>query len=428
MSPKEKAKKIFTDALNSSLPKNFMPEYCKLDGSILTIDSQNYNLDLYRKIYIFGSGKAAFTMAQEIENILGQKIYKGLVITPDASVKLQYIKVIEGSHPVPTQKSIEAAKELFAMMQGCEDEDLYIYLLSGGSSSLMELPKEPITLQELQIATSLMLDNGLDIMQINSVRKHLSNIKGGLLAQSCKASGIVLVLSDVIDNDLYSIGSAPLYADKSSFYDAKQVLEETNVFHKMPQSIQNVLDEGIKSLLQETPKRALERVKHYILSSNAHALVAAKQSAENLGLHVEISKEPMLGDVRVMVEKMYQEFKQSDVECLLFGGECTVHVRGNGKGGRNQHAAALILQNLCKNDASFTFLSAGTDGIDGSSHAAGGIVDTACCVKVREEKIDIESFIQNSDSFHLLERIDALVMTGASGTNVADIAILIKEY
>lgn len=270
------------------------------------------------------------------------------------------------------------------------------------------------------------LENSLDITQINSVRKHLSTIKGGLLAQSCKARGIVLVLSDIIDNDLYSIGSAPLYADKSSYHYAKRLLEDKAILNRMPISVQKVLEKGVSGTLQETPKIPLERVQHFILSSNTHALRAAKKSAQEAGLEVELARESMLGDVVEAVEKMYKDFIQTQQQCLIFGGECTVHVRGEGKGGRNQHAAALMLEKLCANDEKFTFLSAGTDGIDGNSDAAGGIIDSRSCQKIRERNIDISSYIQNSDSYHLLKEVDSLIMTGASGTNVADIAILIK--
>lgn len=426
MSHRVLAQKIFSDALEASMPKKFMHEYCKFEANILTIDSYEYDLDLYKNIYVFGSGKAAYTMAKEIEAILGSQIYKGLVIAPNKNEDLQYIKLVEGSHPIPTQKSIDATQELVSMMQECGAEDLYIYLLSGGSSALMEIPKEPITLQELQETTNLMLENGLDISQINSVRKHLSSIKGGLLAQNTQASGAVLVVSDVIDNDLYSIGSAPLYADKSTYFDVQRVLQESDILKQMPQTIRDVIDRGVNGELVETPKTALPRVKHFILASNTHALQAAHKSAQELGLDVVVAQELMLGDVEEMIERMYQKFIQSTAQCMVFGGECTVHVKGSGQGGRNQHAAALMLQKVCKNGENFTFLSAGTDGIDGSSDAAGGIVDSSSCIEVEKQSLDIESYIDNSDSYHILKQLDSLVVTGPSGTNVADIAILIK--
>jgi hydroxypyruvate reductase/glycerate 2-kinase len=423
MQTKTLAKKIFTDALQASLPKNFIPKYCHLDGELLTIGEDSYQLDDYKNIYVFGSGKAAFTMAHEIELLLGERVKGGVIVTQKKSAKLKYIEVCEGTHPLPSQKSFNSTKKLIKSMKLCDEDDLYIYLLSGGSSSLIELPIQPITLKDLQSATKLMLHNALDIQDINTVRKHISQIKGGKLAQICKAKGIVLVLSDIIGDDLYSIGSAPMYADKSTYEDAINILDAKNIFHHMPLNVQLVLQKGANNILKETPKYESENLKHYIIASNAQALDAAKKSATSQGLSVKVIKEPMQGNVDDMVAKMLEISKTSKHKCILFGGECTVKVTGKGKGGRNQHAVALMLKEMKTKDLDICFLSAGTDGIDGDSDAAGAVVNKQ---NVNIEMQELDAYIQNFDTYNLFKKIDSLVMTGPSGTNVIDIAIIIK--
>lgn len=422
MASESLAVSIFTQALEASLPKNFMHKYCSLSGDILILEKTTYDLSKYKNIYLFGSGKAAYTMAKEAEAILGDKIYKGLIVCPNDDGKLKKIKVAIGSHPLPSQMSIDAATAMCEMMQECDENDLYIYLLSGGSSSLMELPIYPISLNELQETTSLMLRNNLEIHEINCVRKHLSSIKGGRLAQMCKASGVVLVISDIIDDDLQSIGSAPLYADKSTFIEAKYILQSKNLFQIMPTSVQDVLRKGVDLEIDETPSIPLDRVKHIIISSNKQALDQATLTAKSKGLSVKKILEPMKGEVTEMVNEMFKILDASDEECIIFGGECTVKLEGNGQGGRNQHAVLLALKKIQDQTLSVTFLSASTDGIDGNSDAAGAVVSSYSY----KSDLRIDSYLKNFDSYNYLKQSDSLIMTGPSGTNVIDIAILIK--
>jgi len=422
MASESLAVSIFMKALESSLPKNFMHKYCALAGDILTVQDTTYDLSKYKNLYIFGSGKAAYTMAKEVERILGDKIYKGLVVSPYDEGELQSIEVVLGSHPIPSQMSIDAAMAMSEMMSECDVDDLYIYLLSGGSSSLMELPMRPISLNDLQETTSLMLRNNLDIHEVNCVRKHLSRVKGGRLAQMSKARGIVLVVSDIIDDDLYSIGSAPLYADTSTFIEAKEILEAKNIFQDLPISVQTVLQKGLDAEIEETPFKPLERVRHIIIASNAKALEEATLSAKSKGLSVRKIIEPMQGEVGAMVNKMFKTLHACEEECIIFGGECTVELRGKGQGGRNQHAVLLALKKIQDQALNITFLSAGTDGIDGNSDAAGAVVSGYSY----KSGLNIGAYLSNFDSYNYLKQSNSLIMTGPSGTNVIDIAILIK--
>jgi glycerate 2-kinase len=424
MQSKTVAKKIFTDAVEASLPKNFISEYCRLEKDMLYIGSDVYDLSKYKNLYVFGSGKAAFTMAQEMEKLLEEKIYKGLVVAPKTEEKLRFIELCEGSHPIPSEKSLDGAKKLLEMMQESTTDDLFIYLLSGGSSALIELPIEPIRLEEFQKSTQLMLHNALEIHEINVVRKHISQVKGGRLADVCSSRGIVLVLSDIIDDDLYSIGSAPLYADESTYYDAKEILQKKGIFHHMPQTVQDLINKGVDGGIQETPKTPKERIKHYLVASNSLALNAAALSAKRHGLSVKIVDEPMQGDVKEMVAKILQSIKKFEEKCILFGGECTVKVEGSGQGGRNQHAVALMLQEMYAQNLDICFLSAGTDGIDGNSDAAGAVVSKEDFLTIDEKKLS--KHIINFDSYNYFRNSESLVIIGPSGTNVIDIAIIIK--
>jgi len=417
------AREIFHDALEAVLPENFMSKYCKLNSDILTIKESNYDLSKYNNLYVFGSGKAAYAMALEIEKIAAAKINDGLVIAPHDSGELEKIKIAIGSHPIPSQKSIDAAKKLVEMMQKCTQDDLYIFLLSGGSSALMEIPIEPITLEDLQETTSLMLSHNFEIHEINALRKHLSHIKGGRLAHLTQAQGVVLVISDIIDDALDSIGSAPLYRDEKTFEYVKELLENKNMYDKMPQSVQDIIEKGVQKKIEESPSTALQRVEHIILASNRQALDAANNSALEHGLSVERVPKPMQGDVALMVEEMLQVAAKSPAKCILFGGECTVELEGDGQGGRNQHAALLMLQKLSQNSQKITFLSASTDGIDGNSDAAGAVINQD---DFQKTNLELQKFLDEFNSYHYLKSLDALVTTGPSGTNVIDIAILIK--
>jgi hydroxypyruvate reductase/glycerate 2-kinase len=419
---KEIARKIYDAALESVLPENFMREKCSLDGDVLSVDASKYDLSLYKNIYVFGSGKAAYTMAKEIERLIVNKIHKGLIISPFDEHELEKIRVKIGAHPIPDNNSIEATKALLKMMSECTKDDLYIFLLSGGSSALMELLIQPISIDELQVATKLMLSEDLKIQDINTVRKHLSAIKGGALAKKCKARGVVLVLSDVIDDSLESIGSAPLYMDNSSFEDAQKILKDKNLLLKMPKSIQKVIKDGVDKKIKDTAKKPLERVSHHILASNELAKQSAKTSASELGLSVELVCESMQGEVTQMLEKILRITDASKKNCIILGGECTVDLNGAGQGGRNQHLALLILKKILDKNLNITFLSASTDGVDGNSDATGAVVDAQCKASLSE----IQRYITNFDSYSFFKQTDCLIVKGKTGTNVMDIVIILK--
>ena len=427
MQTKELLSELFDTALESVKPKNLIKKHCRLEGSVLHIDNDMYELMDYENVYILGSGKASLSMAEALEELILEYIHSGLVVAPKKDKKLVKIECLEADHPLPTQRSLDSAEALIKKMQECTESDLYIYLLSGGSSALIEQPVEGITLNDFQKTTELMLKNALKISEINAVRKHLSSIKGGRLGEFSKAKGIVLTISDVIGDDLYSIGSAPLYADTSSYEDVLEILHRYKIFHELPSCVQTVLNEGANHMRAETPKEPSPHIKHYLIGTNALARKAVYEKAMLMGLEVKIIDEDIDSDVILASQKMLDFSLASKEKVLVFGGETTVMVKGDGNGGRNQHSVLSMLKLTHEKGMNIAFLSAGTDGIDGNSDAAGAYIDKTSFSDAQMQGLDLDAYLNNNDSYHFFKKLDSLIMTGPTGTNVMDIAILIKE-
>ncbi len=419
---------LFGAALERVRPSGLIGFHCQLDGDMLLVQGERYDLNQYERIFVLGSGKAAVPMAEALEQLLGERIYAGVVVSPSCeAMALQRITCMEADHPIPTEKSLEGANALIQMLRQCRKNDLFIYLLSGGSSALIEMPVEGVTLAEIQMTTDLMLKNALNISQINSIRKHLSAIKGGRLAEYTEASGIVLTLSDVIGDDLYSIGSAPLYADHSTYKEVIETLEVYGLFEQLPASVKKVLQEGIKGLRLETPKHPFDRVRHYLVGTNILARQAVMEKAFSLGLDAKVIEAPLQGDVHYAVEWMLDIARQSPQKVLIFGGEVTVKVNGSGQGGRNQHAVLYMLKQMKELGISMGFLSAGTDGIDGNSKAAGALIDSQSLQQQTKMQLNMDAYLEANDSNGFFRQLGGLIETGPTGTNVMDIAIIIKE-
>jgi hydroxypyruvate reductase/glycerate 2-kinase len=390
---------IFNSAIKAVMPKSL-------------IENSSYIKTLSKhKIHLFGSGKASVEMAKEMESIFGENIVDGLVISPYFA-NLKRVEVFESSHPLPSQRSITAAKKLIEKFEKLDEDDLFIYLLSGGTSALIELPQDGLSIDDFIKTTNLLLQNSVPIEDINIIRKQLSKIKGGKLASFTKAKGVVLVISDVIGDDLETIGSAPLFHDRSTPYDAKEVLQKYKLFDKVPKAVVDILKH--KSFTDKT-----DYIEHIIIGSNKIALQHAKNRAVELGYSCEIVTDSLSGDVKIAADKIVSDILKSDKDVLLFGGETTVNVKGKGKGGRNQELCLEVLKRI-KDKPNITFLSAGSDGIDGNTKVAGGVVKSSYYHE------DIDSFLKSNDSYNFLKREDALLVTGATGTNVMDIMIAMK--
>ena len=430
MDYKKLALDIFKSAVNSVLPENLIKTNLKYKNNQLIVENDIYEIENF---YVFGSGKASVKMAKAIEEILLDKILDGLVVC-NYTDKLKKIKVMEGSHPVPTEKSIKAGETLLDKISNLKEDDFFIYLLSGGSSALIEKPIPPITLSDLQKTTEILLKHSVPIEEINVIRKHISLIKGGRLGESTKAKGVVLVISDVIGDDLETIGSAPLYFDRSTYKDAYEILKKYNILEKIPETVRKVIEEGLEGKIKDTPKQPNPNIKHYIIGNNFKALKSAKEKAEESGIKAYIMTSQLKGEAKevakaiISIGKEIEKTKNpfSPDVCLLFGGETTVTVKGNGKGGRNQEMTLSALQEI-KEDKNLVFLSGGTDGIDGNSDAAGAVTDYKTYLKSKELNLKIDDYLKNNDSYNFFKKTGDLIITGKTGTNVMDITILIVK-
>lgn len=429
MSNKTLLRNTFDAVLKEVKPQNLIKKGCRLKGNTLTVSGNSYDLNKYKNIYLLGSGKAVVPMAREIQKILKDKIANTLIIGAyNSDVKLDNGIYFKSSHPVPTLKSLQAGRALQDTLTSFSKDDLFIYLLSGGNSALVELPEEPISLAEFQEATSLMLKGAMPIEKINSVRKHISQVKGGKLAGKTKAQGIVLVLSDVIGDDLHAIGSAPLYCDTTTFEEAKMFLEEYGLFEKMPQSIQDVIEEGQKGLRDETPKAPSEYIDHYVLGSNTLVLQKVQKLLFASGVEASVIEKPIEGDTAKVTEELLQfsAAHQDSRHCYIFGGESTVLVKGDGKGGRNQHLCLSLLKRL-DGKTDITFLSAATDGIDGNSDAAGAVIDIHSPVDAKSHNIDIEHYLDTFDSNSFFAQTGELLVPGPTHNNLLDVIMMLIE-
>ena len=372
-------------------------------------------------------------MASAAQEMLSDRISSGLVIVKHGhKLPMEKIEVIEAGHPIPDAAGVAGTHRIMDLTRRCGREDLLIFLLSGGASALLPCPAAGISLEDKQTATSALLKSGATIDEVNAVRKHLSRVKGGRLARlSAPAQLICLILSDVVDDAPESVGSGPTAPDPTTYADCMRIVERHGLARTMPAGVLELLSRGVRNEIAETVKPSdpvFDRVQNVIVGSNRSALAAARERAQALGYRVSMLTERMQGESRV-VAKAHADFVKRMIgeavlrpACLLSGGETTVTVIGNGMGGRNQEfalAAALDIQDL----EDVVILSGGTDGMDGPTNAAGGIVDGATVARAQGRGLDPRAFLEHNDSYNLLRAVNDLLITGPTLTNVMDLQI-----
>ncbi len=422
---------IFRKALAAVQPRTLMRKTVRVDGGKLWIGGRRYRLHDEGGIYVFGSGKASVGMAREVSRVFHGHLTGGFVISNERNTSLEGVDVFESSHPVPTEKSIRAAEIMTERFSGLSEKDFFIYLLSGGSSALLEKPLPPIRLADMQKVTEMLLYRAVPIDEINVVRKHLSTVKGGRLGKLSPARGVVLVISDVIGDDLEAIGSAPLYRDHSSFADACDIVHKYDLWPRLPASVGTVLTGGLKGEIEDTPENENRRIDHRIIGSNSQLLEEAKKIAVSYGIRSRVMTSSLRGEAREVAraivaigeEIIKTEHPFKGPIALIFGGETTVHVKGQGRGGRNQEMCLAVLKEIGARKG-MTFLSAGSDGVDGNSDAAGAVVDYTSYEKAKKLKLMIDDYLNNNDSHTFLKQTGDLIYTGPTGTNVMDMNIL----
>ncbi|QDF29812.1 glycerate kinase type-2 family protein [Halarcobacter anaerophilus] len=382
---KKELENIYFKALKKVQADSIIKDNLVLKDNSLKIVDEIVDLKKIENLYILGVGKAAFAMAKACENILKQRINGGLVISTSKG-KLKYLQHFTSTHPEVTNKSLKAATKLLKISSDMKKNDYFIFLLSGGASALIEKPIKGLSLKDFIKASNALLTSGIDIKALNTIRKSISQIKGGKLADQIKAKGKVLVLSDVIGDDLNIIGSAPMNNGKFS--------------HSLIGNNKIALKEAKKY-----SKPFVEKVEIITTTLDKSSEEAAKYIKEKISFY----------------DKKYKSF------VLLFGGETTTVVKAkNGFGGRNQELALRLLLNKSINKK-ISILCAGSDGIDGKSDAAGAFIDFNLYSKIKEEKIDAKKFLLDSDSNTFFKKVGYDFVTGITGTNVMDFIIVLKK-
>jgi hydroxypyruvate reductase len=376
-------------------------------------------------------------MAQAIEEIFGDRLTKGVITTKYGHLlPLKKTKIIEAGHPIPDQKGYEGAKMILNLLKGSGPEDLVIFLLSGGGSALLPFPADGIALKEKQGVTQLLLDCGADIKEINTIRKHISLVKGGWLSKWAYPSTVVgFILSDVVGDQLDAIGSGPMAPDPSTFDEAWEILKKYELLNEISPSIRKHLQLGKEGNVEETPKPGdvvFERVHNSLIGSNILALRAAEKEATSLGLNTLILSSSIEGETReaarfhtaIAKEVISSGNPIPRPACILSGGETTVTIKGRGLGGRNQEfvlAGALEISGVEK----VVLLSGGTDGTDGPTDASGAVADHTTIQRAKSMGLDPRAHLDNNDAYPFFQKLGDLLITGPTQTNVMDVRILL---
>ncbi len=431
------ARAIFRAALRAADPVAAVRRHLRLIGETLVAGGRQYGLRSFDRIWVVGAGKASAAMASAVEGLLGKRIAGGMVNVKDGhTARLRRIELNECGHPLPDERGVRGATRIAEIVREAGNRDLIICLISGGASALLPLPAPPITLEEKQTVTQMLLASGATIHEMNAVRKHLSAIKGGQLARLARpAKMISLLLSDVVGDQLDVIGSGPTAPDASTFADARSVLEKYGLGERVPAAVRYRIAAGVHGSLPETPKandRAFRSTRNFIVGSNRLAVDAAEAKARQLGFEPVVLSTTMVGETREVARvhaAIAREVAASGrpakrPACLISGGETTVTLRGGGLGGRNQEfvlAAAIELAG----SPGVVALSGGTDGTDGPTDAAGAIADGSTVAAAAAKGLDAQRYLDQNDSYHFFEAAGGLLMTGPTRTNVMDVRLVL---
>jgi glycerate 2-kinase len=430
---REKALDIIEAGIDRVLPSTAIQASVSYDPVIKTLFVNKNSYGVNGRIFVIGGGKASGLMAQTMERIIGpENIEAGIVIDKAApsEFRTQKIDVMQAGHPIPDERGIKAVRAMLDLKgkYSIRKDDLVICLVSGGGSALMPWPADGLSLGDKQKVTGLLLSCGANIHEINTVRKHLSEIKGVRLAQYFSpASVLSLILSDVVGNDMNIIASGLTYPDSSSFADAWLVLAKYNLLHKVPGNILFVLEQGCHGQIEETPK-SLEKVQNYIIGDNRLALEAMAEKAISSGFKPFIVTAEQTGDTAVAARQRAQEILDGlykPYDAIIMGGETTPVLPDNhGTGGRNQHYAALSMLLLKNYPREWLLASVATDGSDYMPEVAGAIVDRSSLANLKQKNVDIRAHLKRYDSYTLLKETgNSIIITGSTGTNVGDVML-----
>ena len=431
------ARAIFDAGVAAADPGRCVHQALAVTGDALRCGPLRLPLNTISSLRLVGAGKATAAMTATAEAILGDRIDCGAINTPSGPVRpLARVETFAAGHPVPDEAGVAGARRQLDLLAGLDPDSLVLGLFSGGGSALLPAPADGLTLAEKQETTRLLLACGATIDEINALRKHLSAIKGGLLARTAAPARVIaLLLSDVIGDPLDTIASGPTHPDATTFGDCLAIVDRYDLRRQLPASVRQHLEAGGRGERPETPKPrdpCFARAESLVIGNNRLALDAAAHQARALGYEVLVLTSRLQGEARQAAASLVaiaQETAETNrpiarPACLIAGGETTVTLRGDGKGGRNQElalAAALQLSGW----SAITLLSGGTDGIDGPTNAAGALADGQTVSRAQAQGLDARAFLERHDSYSFFAALDDLVITGPTGTNVMDLQIIL---
>lgn len=430
-------RRLLEAGLQAADPETAVLRHVKRTGPLLTVGRQRYDLRDYDRVIAVGAGKASARMAAALEHRLGKRLTDGLVIVKYGhAVPTKTIRMLEAGHPIPDRAGQQATMRVRSLLGRLTSKDLLFVLLSGGASSLLPAPVPGVTLAEKRKTTERLLRCGASIQEVNTVRKHLSTIKGGRLVSATKARIVSLILSDVLGDDLGTIGSGPTAPDLSTYADACTILRRYRLWNKVPASVRAHLLNGHRGAEKETPKTGATLFRHVqneIVGNNGAAVEAVAKAAKQAGLHPLILTTTLTGEAREAAKTfgaMAREIISSDrpvarPACVIAGGELTVTLRGKGRGGRAQEfalAAALEIAGL----PDVWVAGFGTDGTDGPTEVAGAVVDGRTVLRARKKiGLDPSATLLRNDSYRFFTKLGGHLVAGPTGTNVNDFYLLI---
>ncbi|MFX1599320.1 MAG: glycerate kinase [Promethearchaeota archaeon] len=433
-------------------PKNIIEKSIKLQKSKLIIESDEFDLHKFEKVYIIGGGKATAEMALTLEKILlnvKDIDYEGIINIPEALENLEMFKeskisVNFASHPIPNENGLKGTKSMMDMIEKSNENDLILCLISGGGSALLALPKPDIKIKDLQQVNSLLLSSGASIHEINTIRKHLSDFKGGNLAKKLYYSSgttlICLIISDVVGDKLDSIASGPTVPDNTTFKDAIIILRKYDLLGKIPGTIKEYLEKGLSDKKLETPKPndlCFANVHNYLIGSVGNAARELTSFLKSKSFEVIYFSNNIIGEAREFGNSIYKiiskhletNINQNKKEkfALIGTGELTVTIKGNGIGGRNQEMLLSYLNSVKdkKFDYNFLIIGANLDGIEGNSKAMGALVDNSVLEQFILKNLDAEKFLDNNDSNNFFKELGTEIITGPTGCNVNDMVLIL---
>jgi hydroxypyruvate reductase len=431
------AREILHEALLAADPHRLVRRQLRIRAGALEVAGVRHRLGRGR-LALIAAGKAAVPMARAAEEALGERLAEGIAVSTATTGPLARVRLRPASHPVPDARGLAAAAEVETLARGLGPDDVLLVLLSGGASALLPAPAEGITLEDKQTTTALLLGAGATIHELNAVRKHLSRLKGGGLARAAAPARVLtLVLSDVVGDDLSTIASGPTVPDPTTFAQALAVLTHRGLVGEVPAAVRARLEAGARGEIEETAKpgeTAFRRAATRVVGSNVLSLAAAARAARRQGLRPLVLTTRLEGEAREVARVLVAVLREcvesgrpaAPPVCLLAGGETTVTVRGEGQGGRNQEVAAAAAAALAGFPTPAVVASLATDGIDGASDAAGGIVDDRTSSRAAALGLAPAAvFLAASDTRNFLGPLGDLIVTGPTGTNVVDLVVLL---